>query len=327
MKNKKTDRVKIDTKREKEKENDNDNENDLLEVDNKKIKRESKITIMKMCINFVLSIFLLVLSYFVINNYDQKWQMPFYLTLWSFFMNAYYIISVTIIDLIRFFKNSEYCICYNDFVRNKYLRICFPFSISIVFLYWLLILLGDEFEYNSRSLWDNLIAFCFHGLIFIFLLFDTFSYPHINKKNYIYFDLLLITGMTFVYFVILGIGKYMNIYEPYDFMLMVSIRQIAGAGFLIYITILDGYIVFVIISNKYFLQESDDENLNEENKNRDGSLPIKVFNSGLKSQEIAIEKENNKEINIIKTIKRRRRLKPIAMQNVTDKQENQEDKK
>lgn len=325
MKNKKTDRVKIDTKREKEKEN--DNENDLLEVDNKKIKKESKITIMKMCINFVLSIFLLVLSYFVINNYDQKWQMPFYLTLWSFFMNAYYIISVTIIDLIRFFKNSEYCICYNDFVRNKYLRICFPFSISIVFLYWLLILLGDEFEYNSRSLWDNLIAFCFHGLIFIFLLFDTFSYPHINKKNYIYFDLLLITGMTFAYFVILGIGKYMNIYEPYDFMLMVSIRQIAGAGFLIYIAILDGYIVFVIISNKYFLQESDDENLNEENKNRDGSLPIKVFNSGLKSQEIAIEKENNKEINIIKTIKRRRRLKPIAMQNVTDKQENQEDKK
>lgn len=325
MKNKKTDRVKIDTKREKEKEN--DNENDLLEVDNKKIKKESKITIMKMCINFVLSIFLLVLSYFVINNYDQKWQMPFYLTLWSFFMNAYYIISVTIIDLIRFFKNSEYCICYNDFVRNKYLRICFPFSISIVFLYWLLILLGDEFEYNSRSLWDNLIAFCFHGLIFIFLLFDTFSYPHINKKNYIYFDLLLITGMTFVYFVILGIGKYMNIYEPYDFMLMVSIRQIAGAGFLIYIAILDGYIIFVIISNKYFLQESDDENLNEENKNRDGSLPIKVFNSGLKSQEIAIEKENNKEINTIKTIKRKRRLKPITIQNVTDKQENQEDKK
>jgi hypothetical protein len=325
MKNKKTDRVQIDTKREKEKEN--DNENDLLEDDNKKIKKESKINIMKMCINFAISIFILVLTYFVINNYNKKWQMPFYLTLWSFFMNAYYIISVTIIDLIRFFKNSEYCICYNDFVRNKYLRICFPFSISIVFLYWLLILLGDEFEYNSRSLMDNLIAFCFHGLIFIFLLFDTFSYPHINKKNYVYFDLLLITCMTFVYFIILGFGKYMFIYEPYDFMEMSSVRQIAGAAFLIYIAILDGYIVFVIISNKYFLQENEEENLNEENKNGVGAQPIRIFNSGVKSQENVYEKDNNQEINIIQRIKRQRRLKPIAIQSATDKEENHEEKK
>jgi hypothetical protein len=70
MKNKKTDRVQIDTKREKEKEN--DNENDLLEDDNKKIKKESKINIMKMCINFAISIFILVLTYFVINNYNKK---------------------------------------------------------------------------------------------------------------------------------------------------------------------------------------------------------------------------------------------------------------
>lgn len=323
MSNKKTDRVKIDTKREKEKEN--DNENDLLEDDNKKIKKESKISIMKTCINFAISIFLLVLTYFVINNYNKKWQMPFYLTLWSFFMNAYYIISVTIIDLIRFFKNSEYCICYNDFVRNKYLRICFPFSLSIVFLYWLLILLGDEFEYNSRSLWDNLIAFCFHGLIFIFLLFDTFSYPHINKKKNIYFDLLLITCMTFVYFIILGFGKYMVKYEPYDFMQMSSIRQIAGAAFLIYIAILDGYMVFVIISNKYFLQENEEEKINEGNKNEDGARPIKIFSSVVKTEENINEKENNKDINIIRNMKRKRRLPPIAIQNDTNKEENHEE--
>ena len=325
MKNKKTERIQIDTKRDKEKEN--DNENDLLEDDNKKIKKESKISIMKMFINCAISIFILVLTFFVINNYDKKWQMPFYLTLWSFFMNAYYIISITIIDLIRLFKNSAYCICYNDFVRNKYLRICFPFSISIVFLYWLLILLGDEFEYNSRSLLDNLIAFCFHGLIFIFLLFDTFSYPHINKKNNIYFDFLLITCMTLVYFIILGFGKYMEIYEPYDFMLMSSVRQMAGAAFLIYIAILDGYIVFVIISNKYFLQENEEENLNEGNKNRDGTPPYKIFNSGMKRKDVIYEKDNNKEINIIKNIKKKRRLKPIALQSVTDKEENNKEEK
>ena len=311
-----TERVKIDNQNENE--NVKEKDKNILTEDNQKMKKESKISIIKMVINLLLSIFLIALTYFVINNYNQKWVMPFYLTLWSFFMNAYYIISVTVVELIRFFKNSEYCRCYNDFVRNKYLRVCFPFSISIVFLYWLLILLGDEFEYNSRSLMDNLVAFCFHGLIFIFLLFDTLSYPHINLKKNIKLDLIIITVMTFVYFLLLGLGKYLIRYEPYDFMGMSNERQIAGAAFLIYIAILDGYIAFLLFANKFFIQEDEVKSLNliNETKNNENTQTIKLIKSGTIKNEDNL-KENDKNINNnltpLKNLIRIRKLKPIIL--------------
>ena len=309
-----TERVKIDNQNENETVKEKDK--NILTEDNQKMKKESKISIIKMVINLLLSIFLIALTYFVINNYNQKWVMPFYLTLWSFFMNAYYIISVTVVDLIRFFKNSEYCRCYNDFVRNKYLRVCFPFSISIVFLYWLLILLGDEFEYNSRGLMDNLVAFCFHGLIFIFLLFDTLSYPHINLKKNIKLDLIIITVMTFVYFLLLGLGKYLIRYEPYDFMEMSNERQIAGAAFLIYIAVLDGYIAFLLFANKFFIQEDEVKSLNliNETKNNENTQTIKLIKSGtIKNEDNLKENDKNNNLTPLKNLIRRRKLKPIIL--------------
>ena len=309
-----TERVRIDNQNENETVKEKDK--NILTEDNQKMKKESKISIIKMVINLLLSIFLIALTYFVINNYNQKWVMPFYLTLWSFFMNAYYIISVTVVELIRFFKNSEYCRCYNDFVRNKYLRVCFPFSISIVFLYWLLILLGDEFEYNSRGLMDNLVAFCFHGLIFIFLLFDTLSYPHINLKKNIKLDLIIITLMTFIYFLLLGFGKYLIRYEPYDFMEMSNERQIAGAAFLIYIAVLDGYIAFLLFANKFFIQEDEVKSLNliNETKNNENTQTIKLIKSGtIKNEDNLKENDKNNNLTPLKNLIRRRKLKPIIL--------------
>ena len=231
----------------------------LSDILNKINKNEKKsIKILNIVINLAISIFLLFLAYCVINNYTPKYEIFFYLTLWSFFMNLFYIITVTVIDLIKLVKNDlyfKYCLCFNNFMRNSYLRICFPFSISIVFLYWMLILLGDDFQYASRDLWDNCISFSFHGLIFIFLLYDTFSYPHINLKNRKIFDFLIISGIIVIYFIIIGVSKYALHYDVYDFMIMSNTRQIAAAGFLIYMGIMDGYVVFVLISNRFFIEE------------------------------------------------------------------------
>ena len=232
-----------------------DNRQNILSDISNKIKKEEKINVFRIIINCVFSIFVLALVYFVINNYEEKYEMFYFLTIWSFFMNGFYIVSVTAIDLTRLLKNTEYCIKYNNFIRKYYIRICFPFSISIVFLFWMLILLGDEFQYNSRSLWDILINICFHGLQFVFLLYDTLSYPHqvsINKC----LDLVIITGMTIVYFIILGFAKYLLDFNPYDFMTMSNVRQIAGAAILIYIGILDGYVVFVLIAGKCFIDKN-----------------------------------------------------------------------
>ena len=233
-----------------------------------KLKKEKKINIFRIIINCIFSVFILALVYFVINNYEKKYYMVYYLTIWTFFMNGFYIVSVTAIDLTRLIKNTEYCVSYNNFVRKHYIRICFPFSLSIVFLFWMLILLGDEFQFNSRDLMDFLINFCFHGLQFVFLLYDTLSYPHqvsINKLR----DFIIISIITAIYFVVLGLGKYAFNYQPYDFMTMSNVRQIAGAAILIYIAILDGYVIFVLIAGKCFINKTINmEKLNNEILNK-----------------------------------------------------------
>ena len=242
-------------------------QNDLSYVSDK-LKKEKKINIFRIIINCIFSVFILALVYFVINNYEKKYYMVYYLTIWTFFMNGFYIVSVTAIDLTRLIKNTEYCVSYNHFVRKHYIRICFPFSLSIVFLFWMLILLGDEFQFNSRDLMDFLINFCFHGLQFVFLLYDTLSYPHqvsINKLR----DFIIISIITAIYFVILGLGKYAFNYQPYDFMTMSNVRQIAGAAILIYIAILDGYVVFILIAGKCFINKTINmEKLNNEILNK-----------------------------------------------------------
>ena len=258
----------------------------------KKIKTEEKVNVVRIIINCIFSIFVLGLVYFVINNYEKKYYIFYYLTIWTFFINGFYMVSVTIIDLTRLIKNVDYCVKYNNFIRKHFIRICFPFSISIVFLFWMLILLGDEFQYNSRSLWDFLVNFCFHGLQFIFLLHDTLAYPHQMEINKI-FDLIIISIMTAVYFVILGFGKYKFDYQPYDFMEMSNVRQIAGAAILIYIGVLDGYVVFVLIAGKCFV----DKNINMENIKNE--IMKEKNNLEKKEKEKKNNNSNNKEENVV----------------------------
>ncbi len=273
--------------------------NNLSEI-SKTIKKEVKINKLRIIINTIICIFILVLTYFVINNYEEQWQIAFYLTLWSFFMNLFYIINSIIIDIIRYKKKYDYCTGYNNIIRNNFLRICFPFAFSIVFLFWTLILLGDDFQFNSRSLFDYLVNFAFHGLQLILLLFDTLTYPHtkdINKK----LDVLVISIMVVIYFIILGFGKYMNIYEPYDFMSMSNIRQIAGAAFLIYIGILDGYVVFVLIAGKCFVDKeiniSEIKEKVKKEKNNNNNNNKKKIRTNNKNENFFNKIENGKNIN------------------------------
>lgn len=267
------------------KENDDKKGNDDKNLNEKKEKekiinfyfkgKEKKITIYKLVINTALSLLLIFFLLYIPHTYKKKWEIFFFMTLWSFSMNSYYIVSITVIDWVCFIKrNYDCCHCYNNFVRNKYLRICFPFAIAIVFLYWLLILLGDDFEYRGRDLTDTAVGVFFHGIILIFLLFDMFTARHINKINYLW-DLLILSLLIGVYFILLGIGKYVLEYDPYDFMEMSDVRQIAGACILIFIAIMDGYVVFNLIANRFF--EKDVKKKKKIHKNVDDKNETKIY--------------------------------------------------
>ena len=215
--------------------------------------KEKRINFCKLAINTLLSLLLIFFFLYIPYTYeDRKWRIFFFMTLWSFSMNSFYIVSITAIDWIHFIKkNNNICPCYNNFIRNLYIKICFPFAIAIVFLYWLLVLLGDDFETMGRDVTDTATGVFFHGIILIFLLFDMFTSVHINKINYLW-DLIIISILVCIYFVILGVGKYAIEYEPYDFMEISNVRQIIGACILIYIAILDGYVIFNLLANRFF---------------------------------------------------------------------------
>ena len=255
----------------------NKNENKGKILDNEINKGEKKITIFKLVVNTILSLLLICFFIYIPNNYKKRrWRIFFFMTLWSFAMNTYYIVSITVIDWIHFIKkNDNLCLCYNNFVRNLFLKISFPFSISIVFLYWMLILLGDDFEYRGRDVIDTATGVFFHGIILIFLLFDMFTAVHINKINY-FWDLIIISILVCVYFVILGVGKYAIDFEPYDFMEMSDVRQIVGACILIYIVILDGYVIFNLIANRFFEQNDGIKCRVRVKYNSDSNIPTNL---------------------------------------------------
>lgn len=223
-------------------------------------KSERRVLLIRIIIETILSIILLALFIFLWFYYDTKWETLFFMTLWSFWMNTYYIISITVIDYFIYIKNKKFE-KYEDFVRNHYIRIAFPFAIGIVFLYWMLILLGDEFEYRGREVMDTGTGLLFHGTIFVIILFDVCAAHHVNKKHYL-LDLGIITFMIIVYYIVLGIGKYLILFEPYDFMTMSNVRQIIAACILIYIVILDGYVVLYLIA-KYFFEQEDENNFDK----------------------------------------------------------------
>ena len=275
-------------------------------------KKQIKILKYKLGINTFLSILLIALFFVIPFTYSEKWKVFFFMTLWSFAMNAFYVVSVTIIDWIRYKKSSEMvCLKYNDFIRNKYLKICFPFSISIVFLYWMLILLGDDFEYRGREASDTAVGLFFHGIILIFLFFDVFTAKHKHLKNY-FWDILILNIFIAAYFLLLGIGKYIIEYEPYDFMEMASVRQIVGACVLIYISIMDGYVIINLLANQFFDNDINDSKLKSNFINNYGEIvPIKgniiekydmtnekrdinLFNNSIKANnEVNAEIDNN----------------------------------
>ena len=218
-------------------------------------KKQSRASYIKIVLNTIMSLILFFVCIFAPFTYDQKWKIFYFMTLWSFYFNSFYIISITVIDWLYLIKNY-YCVKYNCFIRDHYIRICFPFALAIVVLYWILILLGPQYESSSwNDIYDPCFGFIFHGLIFFFLLFDICTAFHVNKKTYIR-DLLIISLLTAIYFFLLGLGKYLNFYEPYDFMSISSVRQIVGSAILIYVAILDAYVVLCLIANRLFEQEN-----------------------------------------------------------------------
>ena len=233
-----------------------------------------KPTLLKILIYISISLILLITFICAWVLIEIKWQLFFYLTFWSFWLNEFYISTLTICDILEFFSFSfsSKLIFIQKFLRNDFLKLIFPFSFAICLLFWLLVILGEEFQ-SVDGIKEFLIAILLHGIIFFFLIVDIIFYNHVYKPKKIFFDILIITIIYFFYLVLLIIGKYGLNFNTYDFMIYCRWNHLIVCAILIYIVILNGYAIFHLIAYYNFEKEM-------EKKNEDGLVKYKKYGNG-----------------------------------------------
>ena len=223
---------------------------------------ENRLFLVRIIINIIFSLILIATFCLLWTSYSPVWKIFFFLTIWSFWSNTFYIITITVIDLLLY-KNYKKCEKFNSFIRNDLIRIIFPFSISTIVIYWELVLLGDKFQGIGHSMLDICKSFFLHGLVLVFMCFDVFSSKHINKKNNCSKDIIIISIIMAIHFAVVIFCKEVLNTHSYDFLIIADARQIIASFIIIYLLVLNGYIVFYLISDNFFLKEEIEENYNK----------------------------------------------------------------
>lgn len=266
-----------------------------INIKYKVIKEDLNILKLRFSINTILSIILLAVLIYVLATYNSHWKLFFYLASWSYLMNIYYIISVTFIDFIYLIYN-KFLKSYNNFVRNYFIRICFPFGLMSVSVYWELVLLGKNFQKFEHGINDICANIFLNGIVQLFLFFDMFASHHIYKYNRIN-DIIILTIIIAIYYLLVCLGKYLDIFEPYNFLPKSDVRQICGAGIIVYVLLLNGYIVFDLLAFCFFEDENVNINIScYEDKNELSSRLNSINNSTFFDENLTFQPINIKKI-------------------------------
>ena len=226
-----------------------------LSIKSKNNKKDLSYQKCRLSINIILSLILIIILIYALATYNPQWRIFYFLASWSYLMNIYYILSVTIIDFFSIVFNKFFKF-YNSFIRDYYIRICIPFGIAEVFIYWELVLMGQSFQKLEDNPDDISKSIFLNGIQQLFLFFDMFTASHIYKQNRIY-DIIILTIIIFIYYLIVSTGKYLEIYEPYEFMKRSEVRQIVAVAIIVYTLLLNGYIVFDLLAFYFFDKEYD----------------------------------------------------------------------
>ena len=223
---------------------------------------ERKLFLWRIIINVIFSVILIIAFCLVWTSYTPVWKIFFLLTIWSFWANTFYIIAITITDILLY-KGYKNCEKFNLFIRNNLIRLILPFSISTIVIYWELVLLGEHYQNIENSVLDYCKNFFIHGLVLAFMCFDIFTTKHINKKSLCKRDVLIISIIMIVHLASVIFCKEVLNEFPYDFLMIADIRQLFASCIILYVLVLNGYIAFYLISDNCF----EKEELNDINDN------------------------------------------------------------
>ena len=167
-----------------------------------------------------------------------------FLTFLTYWANSLYLLGVCICDINLCFLKSETLEEINKFLRDKYFRISYTFSLTVVVLYWCLVFLGPDFIYQKPGAIYFFFHCYLHGITTIFLTMDLFIYPHEYKdKNF--FDFILISCLFIFYTLCVIIQRAFTNFSPYAFMKNANISQLIVSSFIMYVFLIDCYQVFI----------------------------------------------------------------------------------
>ena len=267
-----------------------------------KISKDSidrKLFLWRIIINAIFSIILIVAFCLVWTSYEPAWKIFFLLIIWSFWANTFYIIAITITDILLY-KGYKNCEKFNMFIRNDLIRLIMPFSISTIVIYWELVLLGENYQNIENSVLDYCKNFFIHGLVLAFMCFDIFTTKHINKKSLCKRDVLIISIIMIVHLASVIFCKEVLNEFPYDFLMIADVRQVIASCIILYILVLNGYIAFYLISEHCFEKEEINDINDIYNQDDDSGDKLK-FNeenddqiSPVSSKKISLNDNDNK---------------------------------
>lgn len=266
-----------------------------------------KATLWKLILNTIFSLCLIATSIMCWFFVDKPWEIFLFLTLWSSFSIMIYIVCCTIYDYTEYFhKQTQTITKMNYFIRNHYVRICIPYSIAVVLLFWTLVIMGDEF-FNFKTGITALRSCYLHGFICIFGCIDLFISEHLYF-HYYGWDILTITIVYCCYLSVIGSVKFVVGVNAYPFMQLANVRQCIGAALVIYMIILGAYALFMFVT---FMLYGDNKGIR--NKKEGANV-----NNGHNNSE-SMNKFKSEEINIMKLNKKNGSVKRNSNSNV-DKQ-------
>lgn len=188
---------------------------------------------------FVITIINTIVFIFAIM---AKLKYPYlFLTMWSFYANSIYLIAILICDISAYFFNSNKLDSVNNFMRNVYSKYSIPLSYTVTFLYWLLVLLGEQFIKWKAGPMVIFFQVYLHGIISFILLFEVLQRQQNNKQHWSYWDILILSIIILFYSIALMIGKYVQDFNPYQFMQYASWRQLITPLILLEVSAINSY--------------------------------------------------------------------------------------
>lgn len=190
---------------------------------------------------------------------DSKYPY-YYLTLWAYYANSIYLIVVLICDISSFFFNSEKLDAVNSFMRDFYSKYSYSLSYTVTFLFWLLVILGEQFIKWDSSPIKVFFQIYLHGVVSLILIFEIIQSDRSKKTEWSYKDILILSIIVIVYSITILLGKYYDHFIPYQFMKYASLRQLITPLILIEVFSFNSYqlhLFFLKIKINYLTGEHE----------------------------------------------------------------------